>query len=337
MTTSTEETTTTNNSSSKQQQQADATAACLDFRDIHQHPPAAVQQFTPLPADPSWDAHKVYFNERPKPAKVHGDEIDAVFAHVTPQIAFEQCDEKKQADDDLDPLGWPVAPPVFSTTTTQKSSTTAAGAVTLSLSYDVDDDDDVGDEDDLNLLRRRSDADNNYDDEDAQAILTEQTVGEELVSGIETAYQGTGTAVVGFRVPSSSPMSKQARIQQYETTGVDEESSVEEADDDDSDDDDNAGVNYLQQAEPDDDDDECQPAVQAFASFDTECHVTTMTDRMAASSIAAPQLVLDDKVMAVVRGSSISKKKKTKNEVIPLLRPPPAEKLAAWEKSKKKP
>ena len=157
-----------------------------------------------------------------------------------------------------------------------------------------------------------------------------------MVSGVEMAYQGTtgNTQVVGFRVPS--PMSKQARIQQYETTGVDEESSVEEQVDDDSDDDD-AGVNYLQQAEPDDDDDECPPSVQAFASFDTECHVATMTNRMAASSIAAPQLVLDDKVMAVVRGTSKTNKKKNATGSIPLLRPPPAEKLAAWEKSKKKP
>ena len=77
----------------------------FDFRDIHQHPPPTSERFTPLPPDPSWDAHRVYFNERHVAPKVRGDALDDVFGNGTdnaPVLYYEQLlpQEAKANDDD---------------------------------------------------------------------------------------------------------------------------------------------------------------------------------------------------------------------------------------------
>jgi 3-hydroxyisobutyrate dehydrogenase-like beta-hydroxyacid dehydrogenase len=176
--TETTETTTTNHYNNT----STSGPAALDFRDIHQHPPAASEQFTPMPSDPSWDAHKVYFNERPQEEKDRGDGFDEIWKQSDEdKVAIEQhYDPSKQStpNSELDPLGWPVVPLELQSDT----------VVSTTVGYNDGDQD----QDDLNLLRvQKSDEDN-----------------------------------------------KTTRIEQYHTTGVDDESSGESQSEDDNDDED---------------------------------------------------------------------------------------------------
>ena len=431
----------------------------LDFRDIRRHPPPAL--FTPLPPDPKWDAHRVLFNERPRPPRIRGDEFDAVFEHEAPEIEFEKCVANKQSrhgkgderakeegnkqpsvgsnrdgdyhhpddvdGDVLDPLGWPVVPEVFRTTTTTGITTAENGTAnqinttetsTWVLSNIVCTDDDVdedADHDDLNLLKRTSDAymrnDEAYDDdvfeEDDDALIAldennDDATTAQVITGVELAYQpssspssatattAAATTLLGYRVqqrecdgnisPQKS-LSKEARIRQYETIGVDEESSVEEEEDDDGSNCSGAEGNerYYQAKDDDDDDDEIEGNMSTnFASFDTDCHHPVMQQQVAQLQIShqtntttttltqqqhqqqqrqqqqpggVQQLPSSPSTTSFSRTDASKKKKKsltskkigtttttttttTRTAGIPLLRPPPSEKLAAWEASK---
>ena len=316
----------------------------LDFRDIRVHPPAAAELFTPLPLEHGWDAHRVYFNERPRPTVVHGDDFDAVFAHEPPVLALEagmvgnNGKQQAQADDDfvLDPLGWPVVPPGF------RSHAQPTTTLTLSLSADDDDeDDDDADNDDLNLLRHTSSYDNDDDDEALLLVAADDAAHATAhdISGIEVAHAPSAAAaarLVGYRVPEVKT-TKAARIVQYGTTGVDDESRVEEEDEDSSVEEEEDGgheVRYhAKEDEEEDDDDAWETPIANFASFDTECH--PVQQQMAQLHVgAASSAVVGLSTFTVPPPPPNNNKKKS--TAVPLLRPPPPEKMAAWEAARKK-
>ena len=327
--------------------------------------------------------------------KVRGDALDDVFGGSTaPVLYYEQLlPQETKANENvdtklpegLDPLGWPVAPAVFRNTTAMPTSTTSATTnptTTLTLSYDDDHDDD--DDDALNLLKQnRSDHPSNPMDtttamgdwigcggeEDDENNQVTGSMAHD-VWGVEIAATDAATSVVvGYHV---APLTKEARIQQYETTGiVDDESSVESNSNDAEEEEEDDEVNYMPQDYNDDDDDSVNNPIQpTFASFDTECHGATMwpavqhanhkdAEVVAQTTTAMAQfLVLDDTkrettktenatVAKMVALPSSPKKKKVPKEgtkgasgatsyaKIPLLRPPPPEKMAAWEASRR--
>jgi hypothetical protein len=196
--------------------------------------------------DPSWDAHKVYFNEREsndpkKNKKTKGDEFDEFFDSTKKQLvdrALEKMMQQQQqqqqqqqgsGDDDndaLDPLGWPLQQAGFETTSVPLPTTGTAAAV-LSLHGYVDPaaSFESDDGDDLNLIPYRpsdyypedDDNKNSTNDNDDDAL------GEE--AGIEVMCHGVNDALVLTPAPLAS---KERRIQMYESRGVDEDSSVEE-------------------------------------------------------------------------------------------------------------
>lgn len=307
------------------------TSAKLDFRDIHQHPPDAA--FATACNDPSWDTHRVLFNERPREKEVHGDEFDGIFevAEHEKKLDFGTIEDDHPQDESLDPLGWPVQPAAFRTMAPAVTSAVSPSKAFPEAPFY--DDDDIED-DDLNLLRRRQ-----SDDEESVGGVLLPAVGRSAyhVSGIETAYRPAGatSAVVGYRVKDRGP-SKQTRIEQYTTTGVDDESSVEEEGDGE---DWNAdrNVDYLAQSEDAEDDEDALPGNSGFANFEAadvapaELDIQALQEARKATEQMA-QLVVDSQKKQAAKAAASSKKKSTSG-VVPLLRPPPAEKLAQWEAS----
>eukprot|EP00977_Amphora_coffeiformis_P024747 scaffold16908_cov76-Amphora_coffeaeformis.AAC.1 len=220
------------------------------------------------------------------------------------------------------------------------------------LSHESTDDDDDADNDDLNLLKRTSDYDDvgNDDDDDVFVMADEvNPITAHMISGVELAYPpsspSTAAALVGYRVQQQEQkrhqdddepaVSKEARIRQYETIGVDEESSVEEEDQEEPDDDDTSSVEenvqYYQAKDEEEDDDEHIMITTNFASFDTECYPQQQQQQMAQLHIQEPT-ILPSQPCTTFALAPAKKKKATGS--IPLLHPPPAEKLAAWETSR---
>ena len=327
---------------------------CFDFRDVLQHPPAATSVFTPLPNDPAWEAHRVYFNERPLPQKRHGDAFDVLWQHETPQLEFEQLlHESKQPDNSLDPLGWPLAVPDFSYNPHKPNKNVSLGNLypfRRPCNDDNSDDEDC-DNDDLNLLKQAA------SDQDAASVfltMDESTQQQAFnISGVEMTYQTNQTlALAGYRIRETTP-SKAQRIEQYQTTGVDEESSVESSNHDESDEEqDSDNVEYVPQLHGEDNDEDEEEDVMGgfaggesdnvladFACFDAKPHPTVLTESVE-SLVTTPMAQLDIQDNASPKTNILSSgdpssddNAKAKDNVtrIPLLRPPPPEKLAAWK------
>ena len=209
--------------------------------------------------DPSWDAHKVYFNEREsndpkKNNKTKGDEFDEFFDSTNKNTAAngggaataaaekqvvdralekmmqQQQQQQQQGNDDdndaLDPLGWPLQQAGFETTSVPLPTTGTAAAV-LSLHGYVDPaaSFESDDGDDLNLIPYRP-SDYYPEDDDNKNSTNDNdddALGEE--AGIEVMCHGVNDALVLTPAPLAS---KERRIQMYESRGVDEDSSVEE-------------------------------------------------------------------------------------------------------------
>lgn len=315
----------------------------LDFSDIHQD----AELSTPIPkVDPSWDAHKVYFNERESSdiPKSKGDEFDGFFAQSQVEqeeeiaaavlaVALEKMNQtnnnNKTTDETLDPLGWPVQgnfdQSKYSTNQTHSDDPKAFTA-------NMD-----GDGDDLDLIRHRSDQ-NPADEEEA---------------GIEVLANGVHDVVVLDDVP----MSKGQRLQMYESRGVDEDSSVEEGEnhDEEEDWDDGRQVDYIMQDSKthDDDDDSTSHQIhvkdvpsyeetkQDFAHFDVAAASAAAAD---SAPTATTKSSSGGGFLASQRGVKTNAGKKNKKEKqpksgggpVPLLRPPPEEKLQKWKESRER-
>ena len=385
-------------------------ATALDFRDIHQHPPDATKLREPLPPDPSWDAHKVYFNERERDIPQKGDEFDDFFVMASPEeqaraaaVAVlevmkgddDEEDNKDNKDKDtkeknnstistnlpknddgtLDPLGWPVDEfrsmgghvvqslhlPNNNDNNNNYHATNNAAAL-------ANDDDDDDDGDDLNLLRKSDD-----DDVEPPSVSTTATLlsslgmvdhnkslANEMVDGIQSNVLSLGGAVTSSsnHVPQdadnaneAAAIEKEERIRIYETTGVDDESSVEEEDGGEYDDEEweeGREVGYIaQSASLDEMDNDIgllgTSGVSGGGGGNDNPHVTKCNQPMEPESgsvvptFKVPTTTRDHFKAKSSKGTKKGNNKNNSKGTIPfLLPPPPAEKLQKWEESKAK-
>ena len=329
--------------------------AALDFRDIHQHPPAAVQNGQPLPHDPSWDAHKVYFNEREKGPVTKGDDFDDFF---DPRVMMSMDEKENQEgisvdimetplpeqheDENLDPLGWPVDD-------FRSDRTTSAWGRP----------EEDGEDDDLNLLKKQQSSDEDDENDPHAAMAARLTHIVEGVAGVsvhdepeDAADDEQDTSALftnneeedGDISQENVVLNKYERIRIYETTGVDEESSVEEEEDpaDEEEWEKDRDVTYIPQStsldEEDVDDDDGQSGNAMFA-------LPPMMEQVADDFVASfPPSSEEEQANTTVPATAVptftipppqEKPFTTKAKgPLPLLRPPPAEKLAKWEEEK---
>ncbi|KAL7569934.1 hypothetical protein ACA910_008595 [Epithemia clementina (nom. ined.)] len=324
-------------------------STALDFRDIHKHPPDATKLREPLPADPSWDAHKVYFNERERGIDKKGDVFDDFFTKEKSEAEEKGVLEatlnsittkKKEDDETLDPLGWPV-----------DAFRSFGGRVqSFLVSNATGDEDDDGD--DLDLIRKS--------DEDAEQPVTSTAASllsslgvvdvktaNEMVEGVQnlflfgstTTTASTGTAASAAQQSpdtaeaTAAAMKKEERIRMYETSGVDDESSVEENDDFDEEDwEKDREVGYIAQSGSSEDLDDIL--------LDNKKDKTT-TSRKKSSDVPDFALVSEADVptFEIPTNSNAKQKsqKDSKKSSVPVIRPPPAEKLEKWEQAKARP
>mmetsp|Transcript_8303 Transcript_8303/g.17304 ORF Transcript_8303/g.17304 Transcript_8303/m.17304 type:complete len:339 (-) Transcript_8303:202-1218(-) len=324
----------------------------LDFRDIHQHPPATAQARQPLPADPSWDAHKVYFNERERDVDKKGDEFDDFFVpqpgdEDAAAAAILEANLKQQqdpaaailaaqaqpetADETLDPLGWPVD--AFRSMAERVQSTLTLGG-----------NDDDGD--DLNLLRKSDEDDDAAADASGNVLAAIGVDAQQLVEGVQNLFlYGTPTnpEEENQKNQGGDILDKEDRIKMYETTGVDDESSVDE--------DENA-----QDLEDWEKDKDVSYVVQSTSNDEEDIvvqhHHNNLDDLMAQDSTEgntsavepaqfSPEIAETTAATTTLPTFTIPKKEPKKKPArtgpLPLLRPPPAEKLQKWEEAKARP
>ena len=319
-------------------------STALDFRDIHQHPPAATKLREPLPPDPSWDAHKVYFNERERDMDKKGDEFDDFFTKEQSEgekknvleATLNAAKPQQESDETLDPLGWPV-----------DAFRSLGGRVqSMLLPNGDDDDDDEGDE--SNLLRR-SDEDPAGEPSTAATLLSSLGVmdlksANEMVEGVQNMFlfgaaEGSASESKQQQLnqddhEDSEGMDKEERIKMYETTGNDDESSVEDENDGEYDEDEwekDREVGYVAQSGSfedvglHDNDDKNKGTANSKQA--------TVPDFSPVTETAVPTF----KIPVPTTKSKKKKQQKSGNTAVPMICPPPAEKLQKWEEAKARP
>jgi hypothetical protein len=321
-------------------------STALDFRDIHEHPPV---ESSSVVADPSWDTDKVYFNEFEKPKRSKGDDFDNIFQNevfTEADVAFAIIEEMTDQDTaepqlrrrsastsaDRDPLGWPrrqaaelADVPFFTAFETDKAEIH----------------EELGDDQDL--LRHKSN-DNDIDDLSGRVSL--EGVCESVTNMLKIQTD-------------DDKRSKQERIQMYETLAVDDESSVEESEDDEDDleEGEEEQVEYSQQQSNDDHESweepqECRTGAFGHSSTSNNEFETNFSDFSSSIRDDVPTFDAAAKAAQSADGSlttpaespeqkrlfpkvKLSKKADKISTEIPLLRPPPAEKIQKWEDATK--
>lgn len=273
----------------------------LDFRDIHQHP---LSSQVIAPADPSWDTDRVYFSEFER--TTNNDDNTLLFA------MDDLDDEKKEASlepvqqEGLDPLGWPLPPPEL----------------------------EEGDEADTESLVP------NNDNEDLLPPAVHESLFESLGQRLEQALDLCGTP----EATTTVVLTKEERLRQYETRQVDEESSVEPEEEPDEEEEEEVAVEYVQQQETQEEEDLPEDAVEVkaeetmdFADFGA-VDVPTFQPSADAAATSTATTENTDSGKGLLQGLKVglrgtTKKKKTEGP-IPLIAPPPAEKLEKWTAKK---
>jgi hypothetical protein len=298
-----------NNSSSNQ--------PAFDFGDIHDDHCAEPI----VPADPSWDANRVLFNEF-HPHRHNND--DKVFFSEQIEVSggrHEWTVSINQAvkEEGLDPLGWPVVQEGFQTN------------MPFDTAHDDSNDNNItiDDPDDEDLL-------GGFVESDTMEVPTSnnnnnvESLGERITHMLTFCSAGTETDLTALET-TTRVLTKEERIRLYTTIIPDDDSSVEEEEEEhDNDDEVEEEVAYLQQQEEEKDDNPNmethdmdwtapEPFHVDFASF---APATTAATAATHSSHALKSKVkLKDPTNAP-----------TQRVHVPVIAPPSKEKLSKWHK-----
>lgn len=312
----------------------------FDFRNIQEHPPASTNERHPLPLDPGWDAHKVYFNERKKPVERKGDDFDDLFADTDRQLPDQEQRQPPESftlsadnyfndnyslrpvDNNeavLDALGWTAEQ--FQCIRSGECLKSVLSSAPTTTPKTIEEKEDC-DEDDMNLLQSDQDSpDNGQLGLVVSKITTSMGAVWNTLSPSSQQSNNSGTAV----------MNKEERIKMYESTGVDEESSVEEDEGEDDDERWEKSPDVVDYVAQDDDDDDGEALVPLPDYQKLGQPKVPVVVESSSEEVIVPQFKLES-----VIGKQPPKKQRNSNTAVPLLRPIPQDKLAQWEQSKKK-
>jgi Rab-GTPase-TBC domain len=318
-------------------------AASLDFRSVHED---STDQNVSAVVEPSWDASTVLFNEYTEivtdvddkekiiddpfltsswgatmAAETESTSLDMAAAVATTTTTADVLLHENMDTSVLDPLGWPVQS--------------------------------------CGLLANVIVADDPFGEEEAVvAELDDDDDGEDLLqSHVSRSMENDGDNTDLFVAES---LSKEERIQVYESIGADDESSVENEealDPEESIEEMNEELAYVSHMEEDESENEPTLLVKTTNSILTNFAVTNYTNFATFEPLAAetgsiegesPETQMMTEPVAIPRfqpppppppGSKKTKKKSRRNsdshnKTIPLLAPPPEEKLKKWENGK---